>query len=71
VRNQLALSWGVETFLSPAVEHTDDMVEQVDTLLREADWCAVGDSVVIVAGTPPNRPGATNTVRVHRIGQHA
>ena len=69
VRNQLALSWGVETFLSPAVEHTDDMVEQVDTLLREADWCNSGDSVVIVAGTPPNTAGATNTVRVHRIGQ--
>ena len=70
VRNQLALSWGVETFLSPTVEHTDDMVEQVDTLLREADWCTAGDSVVIVAGTPPNTAGATNTVRVHRIGQH-
>ncbi|WP_344646712.1 pyruvate kinase [Cryptosporangium japonicum] len=68
VRNQLALSWGVETFLSPSVEHTDDMVKQVDTLLQEAGWCSPGDSVVIVAGTPPNQAGATNTVRVHRIG---
>jgi len=30
VRSQLALSWGVETFLVPTVEHTDDMVAQVD-----------------------------------------
>ncbi|MFI5957110.1 pyruvate kinase [Cryptosporangium sp. NPDC051539] len=68
VRNQLALSWGVETFLSPSVEHTDDMVAQVDSLLQEAHWANHGDSVVIVAGTPPNEAGATNTVRVHRIG---
>src|SRR3982750_1975936 len=26
VRSQLALSWGVETFIVPSVEHTDDMV---------------------------------------------
>ncbi|GAA3389827.1 pyruvate kinase [Cryptosporangium minutisporangium] len=71
VRNQLALSWGVETFLSPSVEHTDDMVEQVDSLLQEAAWAHPGDSVVIVAGTPPNTAGATNTVRVHRIGSPA
>ena len=30
VRSQLALSWGVETFIVPSVQHTDDMVRQVD-----------------------------------------
>src|SRR4051794_11613973 len=30
VRSQLALSWGVETFIVPQVSHTDDMVRQVD-----------------------------------------
>ena len=30
VRDQLALSWGVETFLMPFVQHTDDMFRQVD-----------------------------------------
>ena len=30
VRSQLALTWGVETFLVADVEHTDDMVRQVD-----------------------------------------
>src|SRR6185437_937531 len=29
VRNQLALSWGVQTFVVPFVEHTDDMFRQV------------------------------------------
>ena len=35
VRSQLALSWGIETFKAPEVEHTDEMVRQVDEhLLR-------------------------------------
>ena len=33
VRSQLALSWGVETFLTEPVAHTDDMVKQVDEAL--------------------------------------
>ncbi|MEH3034292.1 MAG: pyruvate kinase, partial [Aeromicrobium erythreum] len=34
-RNQLALTWGVETFLVPEVKHTDEMVMQVDKALLE------------------------------------
>ncbi len=68
VRNQLSLSWGVETFLSPSVTHTDDMVRQVDTLLHEAGRVQTGDEVVIVAGSPPNTAGSTNALRVHKIG---
>jgi pyruvate kinase len=68
VRNQLALTWGVETFLVSAVEHTDDMVRQVDAALVEIHRLHVGDPVVIVAGSPPGIPGSTNALRVHRIG---
>lgn len=68
VRSQLALVWGVETFVSPRVENTDEMVASVDCLLRELGRAAPGDRVVIVAGTPPGTPGSTNTIRVHRLG---
>ena len=68
VRSQLALSWGVETFLTPFVRHTDEMVRQVDRALLDAGRVALGDLVVIVAGSPPGIPGSTNAVRVHRIG---
>jgi pyruvate kinase len=68
VRSQLALAWGVETFLSPSVQHTDEMVDQVDSLLQGAGRASLNDNVVIVAGTPPNTAGATNTIRVHTIG---
>ena len=71
VRNQLALTWGVETFLVPAVEHTDEMVAQVEKELLEIGRCQVGDRVVIVAGSPPGIPGSTNAMRVHRMGDVA
>jgi pyruvate kinase len=71
VRNQLALSWGVQTFLSPFVEHTDDMFRQVDQALLGMDFAYKGDYVVIVAGSPPGTPGSTNTLRVHRLGDLA
>jgi pyruvate kinase len=68
VRSQLALTWGVETFLTDYVKHTDDMVKQVDHVLLETGRALEGDEVVIVAGSPPGIVGSTNAMRVHRIG---
>jgi len=68
VRSQLALVWGVETFLVPQVEHTDDMVVQVDKALLDIGRATFGDRVVIVAGVPPGIPGTTNGLRVHKMG---
>ena len=68
VRSQLALSWGVETFLVPSVQHTDDMVRQVDFSLLSIGRLKDGDRVVVVAGSPPNTVGSTNLVRVHEVG---
>jgi len=67
-RSQLALTWGVETFIVPNVRHTDDMVHEVDSALVNLGRCAIGDKIVIVAGSPPGSPGKTNALRVHRIG---
>jgi pyruvate kinase len=66
--NQLALSWGVEPIISPIVQHTDEMVIQVDTILIESGRVQKGENVVIVAGAPPGIPGSTNAMRVHRVG---
>ncbi|MFA7323717.1 MAG: pyruvate kinase [Candidatus Nanopelagicales bacterium] len=68
VRSQLALTWGVETFLVSQVAHTDDMVVQVDKALLDIGRATAGERVVIVAGVPPGVPGTTNGMRVHRIG---
>ncbi|MBA3311397.1 MAG: pyruvate kinase [Nocardioidaceae bacterium] len=68
VRSQLALTWGIETFLVPRVEHTDEMVMQVDKSLLDIARCSEGETVVIVAGSPPGIPGSTNALRIHRMG---
>jgi pyruvate kinase len=68
VQRQLALLWGTEAHLVWTVKTTDDMVRQVDSALVQRGVCRPGDLVVIVAGTPPTTPGATNTIRVHHIG---
>jgi pyruvate kinase len=69
VRSQLALSWGVETFLGEPVEHTDEMVAQVDEHLLRVGRVHEGDLVVIIAGSPPGIPGSTNALRIHRMGE--
>jgi pyruvate kinase len=68
VRSQLALSWGVETFFSASVEHTDEMVRQVDEHLLRIERVEEGELVVIIAGSPPGIPGSTNALRIHRMG---
>jgi pyruvate kinase len=67
-RSQLSLSWGVETFKTQMVEHTDEMVAQVDEQLLNIGRVEKGDLVVIIAGSPPGIPGSTNALRVHRMG---
>ncbi|PSJ25700.1 pyruvate kinase [Streptosporangium nondiastaticum] len=66
---QLSLTWGVETFLGPMVQTTDEMVDQVDEYLLRIGRCRKGDRVIITAGSPPGTPGTTNMVRVHHIGE--
>lgn len=66
--NRLALSWGVESMITPVVSHTDEMVKQVDGLLLESKRATIGENVMIVAGSPPGIPGSTNAMRVHRMG---
>ncbi|KNB52632.1 pyruvate kinase [Streptomyces caatingaensis] len=68
-RSQLNLTWGVETFLGPMVQTTDEMVRQVDEYLLRIGRCRRGDMVIITAGSPPGTPGTTNLVRVHHIGE--
>ncbi|MBU2696544.1 pyruvate kinase [Pimelobacter sp. 30-1] len=68
VRSQLAVSWGVEAFKTLPVEHTDEMVRQVDEELLKIGRVKEGDRVVIIAGSPPGIPGSTNALRVHRMG---
>ena len=67
-RSQLALTWGVETFLVATPRHTDDYAKAIDRILLEEGRLNEGERVIIVAGSPPGIPGSTNALRVHRMG---
>jgi pyruvate kinase len=67
-RSQLALVWGIETYLVPRMQHTDQFAMQVDLNLIPEGRVQEGERVLIVAGSPPGIPGSTNALRVHRIG---
>ena len=68
VRSQLALTWGAETFLTPEVTQTDEIITQVDEALLKNPKYERGDMVVIVAGSPPGIPGNTNMIHIHILG---
>src|SRR3954470_12681836 len=68
VRNMLSLSWGVQSYQVPSVEHTDAMVAQVDQTLRAHGLAELGDYVVVVAGAPVGVAGTTNSILVHKVG---
>jgi pyruvate kinase len=68
VRSQLALVWGVETFVVHQLDYLDEMFALVDRSLLELGRGQKDDFAVIVAGVPSWRRGSTNTIRVHRLG---
>ncbi len=69
VRQRLELTWGVRSINTPEVANSDEMVEQVDVILRERGLAEDGDRVVIVSGMPPGKVGSTNTIRIHKMGE--
>ena len=70
IRSQLALTWGVESFIVSPKDSTDDMIRQVDHAFLEMGRFQRGDLVIIVAGAPPGTVGSTNLIHVHRIGEN-
>lgn len=70
-RRRLALSWGVHTYRVPEVQHTDDMVWQLDQVVQSSRLADIGQQLVIVAGMPPGIAGSSNMLRIHEVGDEA
>ena len=69
VARHLSIQYGVYPILAPDVASTDEMLNLSDALLRGQGALQDGDSVVFVAGQPIGRPGTTNMLKLHRIGE--
>ena len=69
VARHLSIQYGVFPILAPDVASTDEMLTLSDALLCDRGSLKNGDSVVFVAGQPIGRPGTTNLMKLHRIGE--
>lgn len=68
IQRRLALTWGIRGHLVDMVKHTDLMFVQVDNYLLSNKLAEVGDTVVVISGSPPGIVGSTNDLRVHKVG---
>jgi pyruvate kinase len=68
VGRQLMVNYAVSPVLAPDVASTDEMLAQMDRVLTERAHAKAGDLVVFLAGQPVGRPGTTNLMKLHRIG---
>ena len=69
IRRRMELTWGADSYEVSRVGSTDEMYEQVDRVLLDSGRANVGDTVLIIAGSPPGIVGSTNTLRIHRVGE--
>jgi len=64
---QLALNWGVRTCSLPPLDTTDDILETVDQALLQYGLKR-GDMAIVTLGMPIMGRGATNLMKIHRVG---
>jgi pyruvate kinase len=69
VARQLSVIYGVQSVVVPDPESTDAMVLLLDQTLLEKGFVTMRDNVVFMAGQPIGRPGTTNFVKLHRMGE--
>lgn len=68
-RNRMALFWGVKPHDFERESYTDREIASAARILREEGMAKLGETVVMVAGVPPNVKASTNLLKVHVIGE--
>lgn len=67
IARELALCWGVQSYVTDEFTDTDSMVVTVQNALTHAGFVSRGDQVVIVAGNPGRTLCQTNSLRVYQM----
>lgn len=65
------LYWGVTPIRIARFKNTDEMIVLAEKALLTARETKKCDTVILVAGIPVGRPGTTNLIKVHKIGEAA
>jgi len=68
---RMALYWGVSPLEFVRKGYTDEEIFSASQILQTRGIAAEGDTVVMVAGVPPNIRASTNLVKVHVVGELA
>jgi pyruvate kinase len=69
VLRRLCLTWGVIPIYGEKAQTTDALFDVVvDSAVNEG-LVGLGDTVIITAGVPVGRSGATNLMKVHHVGE--
>ena len=68
-RNRMALFWGVAPRDFEREVYTDNEIAAASAILEKEGLAASGESVVMVAGVPPNVRASTNLLKVHVVGE--
>ncbi len=63
----LSLVWGVRAFYFDGTDNTDETVQNVQEILRDAGFVKIGDVVINTASMPRHRVGLTNMLKIGRI----
>jgi pyruvate kinase len=66
---KMALHFGVIPHEMAPPEKMLDLVDGVDTLVRERKFATLGDRIVIVAGAALGTPGTVNGIIIHTVGE--
>lgn len=64
VAKQLVFSWGVFPIVADKMESTDEMLEKSVEIAKANKYVNDGDTVVLAAGVPVDKVGATNLLKV-------
>ncbi|MBI4893089.1 MAG: pyruvate kinase [Acidobacteria bacterium] len=65
----LSVVFGITPIIAPHMASTDEMMAQMDRVLLDRGFVKPRESVVFVAGQPIGRPGTTNMMKLHRVGE--
>ena len=66
-RRQLAISWGVVSFLTGTVDSSDRLFSMCVDCVKKEGMAKPGDTVVITAGVPIGKSGSTNLIKAQVI----
>jgi pyruvate kinase len=67
--NKLALVWGIKPVMVEISDSADGMMQACIDAADKSGLVKDDDIVAITGGVPVGRPGSTNFIKIHRIGQ--